>query len=96
MAGHNGPSAAALAAAAWVINMENGPERTRLYNGHMTRRRDVFQDSYRADDHTEADAWLIEQWERATAVESVDAAGEDDAPCCEECWAWRTGENEAA
>jgi hypothetical protein len=91
---HTGPSAAALEAAAWVVNMENGAERTRLYNGHIARRRDIFQDSYRADDHAEADAWLIEEWKRARSLELADAA-EDDDPCCEECWAWSTGESHA-
>ena len=63
MASQSGPSAAALEAAAWVVNMENGPERSRLYNGHMARRREIMQDSYRATDHAEADAWLIGEWE---------------------------------
>lgn len=53
----------AAQAAAWVVNMENGPERSRLYNGHMVRRRETMQDSYRATDHAEADIWLVEQWE---------------------------------
>lgn len=61
MAGQSGPSAAALEAAAWVVNMDNGPERSRLYNGHMIRRRETMQDAYRATDHSEADAWLVEQ-----------------------------------
>jgi hypothetical protein len=75
--------------------MESGPERSRLYNGHMARRREVIVNSYRATDHAEADAWLIEEWKRATSMEPVDEA-EDDDPCCEECWAWRTGESIAS
>lgn len=46
--------------------MESGPERTRLWNGHMTRRREAWQDAHGATDHTEADAWLVEQWASAT------------------------------
>jgi hypothetical protein len=47
--------------------MESGPERSRLYNGHMIRRREAMQDSYRTTGHAEADAWLIEQWKAAKA-----------------------------
>lgn len=65
MTGQSGPSAAALEAAAWVVNMENGPERSRLYSGHMSRRREIIVNSYRATDHTEADAWLIKEWKAA-------------------------------
>lgn len=57
----------AVQAASWVINMDNGPERSRLYNGHTTRRRDIMENSYRATDHSEADVWLIEQWTAAGA-----------------------------
>lgn len=60
-------STEALEAASWVINMENGPERTRLYNGHLSRRIEAWDDgSYRATDHSEADMWLIEQWREFT------------------------------
>jgi len=78
-------NARAVEAATWVLNMENGPERSMLYNGHMSRRREIMQGAYRATDYTEADAWLIEQWERATSAD-------DDDPCCEECVAWYAGE----
>jgi hypothetical protein len=62
--------------------MENGPERSRLYNGHIARRREIMDNGYRSTDHSEADAWLIEEWKQS-----------EDDPCCEECWAWRTGES---
>ena len=55
-------------AAEWVINMDNGPERCRLYNGHMIRRRETMINSYRATDHTEADAWLIAEYDAAHAA----------------------------
>lgn len=51
-------------AAAWVVNMEDGPERRQLWDGHHARRIETWDDgSYRATDHGAADAWLIEQWE---------------------------------
>jgi len=94
MAGQVSP--AALAAAAWVVNMENGPERSRLYNGHMARRREAMDaGSYGATDNTEADAWLIEQWEASNVIQNEDIEAvdeENEDPCCEECVAWRTGE----
>lgn len=46
--------------------MEDGPERSKLWNGHMSRRREAWQDAYGATDYAEADAWLIDQWDRAT------------------------------
>lgn len=54
----------AMKAAAWVVNMESGPVRQQLWDGHHSRRIEAWDDgSYRATDHAEADAWLIEQWE---------------------------------
>lgn len=56
----------AQTAAKWVVDMEDGPERRRLWNGHRSRRIETMRDSYRATDHTAADDWLIEQYrERA-------------------------------
>lgn len=52
----------ARAAAEWVVNMENGPERSRLYNGHMIRRTPCMDGAYTATDYSDADAWLIKEW----------------------------------
>ena len=52
----------ALDAARWAVNMEDGPERRRLLNGHRMRRVERGNGDYGTTDHTAADAWLIEQW----------------------------------
>lgn len=53
-------------AASWLLDLEDVVERNRMYNHHRMLRRPIMKDGYRATDHSEADAWLIEQWERAT------------------------------
>jgi len=52
----------ALAAASWAVEQPNFRD---LINGHRARRIPIMKDGYRADDNTEADAWLIEQWKAA-------------------------------
>lgn len=52
----------ALAAAAWAVDQPNFSE---LISGHRARRIPIMKDGYRADDNTEADAWLIQQWKEA-------------------------------
>lgn len=53
-------------AASWMLDLTDVVERGRLYSGHRARRRPIMKDGYRATDHSEADVWLIEQWELAT------------------------------
>lgn len=49
-------------AAKWVVDMEAGPERSRLWNGHHSRRIETLSDGYSATDHSKADAWLIGEY----------------------------------
>ena len=61
------PRENALAAARWVVDMDNQPElRQQLTNGHRTRRVQRYENSYTITDHTEADAWLVKQWKQHT------------------------------
>lgn len=53
-------------AASWLISMEDVVERGRLYNRHRMLRKPVYRDGFMGADHSEADAWLIDEWERAT------------------------------
>ena len=64
-------SARAIQAAAWVLDLPVRAERDKLYNGHKIRRRPKYADGQIADDHSEADAWLIEQWEHATKKDAT-------------------------
>ncbi len=59
-------------AARWVVDMENGPERQRLWSGHRSRRVETMANGYRATDHSQADAWLVGEWE-AAATQQVAA-----------------------
>lgn len=59
------PSDEALAAASWVVEMDNNQERRRLWNGHKMRRQPIERNGYHATDHSAADAWLVEQWQAA-------------------------------
>jgi len=56
----------AVKAASWALDVEDRAERQRLINGHRSRRKPKYEDGYGGEDHTEADAWLIEQWQAAT------------------------------
>lgn len=51
----------ALAAAQWAVNMENGPERQRLLQGHISRRVPIERAGLPATDYSAADAWLISE-----------------------------------
>ena len=55
----------AIQAAAWVLDHPDAVERARLYDGHRARRRPAYQGAEHAEDHTEADVWLIDQWMNA-------------------------------
>lgn len=48
-------------AAVWLINMEDGPERRRLYAGHKSRRVDSTAGGIRVTDHGPADEWLVQE-----------------------------------
>ncbi|MHA7210776.1 hypothetical protein [Arthrobacter sp. MDT1-65] len=52
-------------AAAWVLNLEDPAERSRLYNHHRMLRQPSMERGYHTTDHKEADAWLIQQWQEA-------------------------------
>lgn len=56
------PAAAELAAS-WLIGMEHGAERARLYNGHRALRRPSTRGGFPYTDHSFADEWLISQYE---------------------------------
>ena len=51
-----------LEAAKWVVDIPDRLRRIELLNGHRMRRMPVMRDGFPAEDHTAADAWLIEQW----------------------------------
>lgn len=57
-------------AASWLINMDDVVERNRLYSGHRARRQpSTDAQGYHITDHSEADAWLVDQWQHATGGE---------------------------
>jgi hypothetical protein len=67
-------SAEAGQAARWAVNMENGPERMRLINGHRARRLPVERAGLPATDYRAADAWLIAEYAAAHAAEALPTA----------------------
>ena len=65
-------TAEAVAAATWAVNMENGPERRRLIDGHRARRVPVWRNGFSATDYSAADQWLIGEHAAATSPEGVE------------------------